>query len=136
MAVDGTQSRVQVWTIGLIAGMHFIRLISLQTFVLILIFTFNRTFTIIDIIPVLILIPIVILDFLVGFYIVKGKLYAILVSTIYATFIFLFNILRLIHPISFDILSISFYSSFVELLLVMFLGIITLNREWVRDSAD
>ena len=136
MAVDGTQSRVQVWTIGLIAGMHFIRLISLQTFVLILIFTFNRTFTIIDIIPVLIFIPIVILDFLVGFYIVRGKTPAIFLSTIYATYISFPRILRLILPFSFDIMSIVFYSSFVELLLVMFMGILWLNREWVRDSAE
>ena len=136
MAIDGSQSRVYVWTIILIAGMHFIRLFFLQTFQLILVLTFNRTYTITDIFPLLIFIPIVILDFLVGFYILRGKTPAILLSTLYASVIFLPNILRLIFPFSLDFMSIPFYSSFVELLLVVFMGILWLNKEWVRDPAD
>lgn len=134
--VDEFQSRVQVWTIRLIAAMHFIRLIFLQTIMLILILTFNRTFTISDIIPVLYFIPIVILDFLIGFFILRGKTMAILFSTIYATIIFLPNILRLFFPFYLDIISIPFYSSFIELLSVMFMGILWVNREWVRDPSD
>ena len=98
--------------------------------------TRNRTFTVIDIIPILIFIPIVMLDFLVGFLILRGKTAAILLSTIYATLIFLSNFLRLIFPFYFDMMTIPFYSSFMELLLLMFMGILWLNSEWVRDPPD
>ncbi|TFG31832.1 hypothetical protein EU528_05065 [Candidatus Thorarchaeota archaeon] len=135
-SLDDSHSRTHEWTIRLIAGMHFIRLIFLQTIMMIIILSFNRTFTISDIVPVLIFIPIVILDFLIGFYILDGSATAITFSTIYATFIFLPNIFRLIFPFYLDILTIPFYSSFVELLLVMFMGILRLNIEWVRDPSD
>ena len=79
--------------------------------------------------------PLIILDLLFGFLLLMRKNKVILPITIYVSLIGIpFPLMALVSI--FNPMLLLGYSFTVEMLLIAFLGLMWVNREWVRDSSD
>ena len=128
-------SQHQLWSIRLVAGMHFTRLIAILYATSSNIYMFVSGFMF-DPLLLTVITPIIILELLFGFLIILRKTIAIYPATIY-TFIFLFVTYILVNASPYNLFSyILFYPTLIESLLIGFLGIMWIKGEWVHNDSD